>query len=189
LPGLPDSLYRNGKPLQLLKLPRNTPEGAFRLKSLHYMNNILAKRELAGYPYAAAEGAEGLLLTCDGYVAEGIVSNVFWVRSGILYTPSLETGILSGITRAAVLAAAERIGMPIQEGLYRWDDLRRADEIFVTSSIQELVPINALYSPNGNRIAIGGNSSDINAAAECLGQWTGRLLASYRKAIAEMGSV
>lgn len=55
LPKLDPALYLEGKGLQLLNTPRNTPEGPVRLKSLHYMNNILAKRELAGYPSAAGE--------------------------------------------------------------------------------------------------------------------------------------
>lgn len=76
LPVTPTSLYTEGKELQLLNHRRNTPEGPVRLKSLHYMNNILAKRELAGYP-SAERGAEGLMLTAQGEVAEGIVSNIF----------------------------------------------------------------------------------------------------------------
>lgn len=76
LPRQPAALYSEGKGLQLLQLRRNTPEGPVRLKSLHYMNNILAKRELAGYA-SAAGGTEGLMLTAEGNIAEGIVSNIF----------------------------------------------------------------------------------------------------------------
>lgn len=80
LPKVPDKLNSEGKELQLLSLRRNTPEGTVRFKSLHYMNNILAKRELRGYA-SAANGAEGLMLTAEEFIAEGIVSNIFLLKT------------------------------------------------------------------------------------------------------------
>ncbi|WP_379136992.1 aminotransferase class IV [Paenibacillus sp. sgz500958] len=144
LPQVPEELYTKGKGLQLLSLRRNTPEGGVRFKSLHYMNNILAKRELIGYPSAAA-GAEGLMLTAGNELAEGIVSNLFFVRDGVLCTPDTGTGILPGITREMVLELARSAGVPVEEGLYSWEQLKQADEIFLTNSIQEIVPVTALY--------------------------------------------
>jgi 4-amino-4-deoxychorismate lyase len=148
-----DSVYVRGKSLQLLKLPRNTPEGPYRMKSFHYMNNILAKRELQSYAWAS--GAEGLMLTEEGYVAEGIVSNVFFVKNGVCYTPSLDTGILPGITRAFVLRLAKLHHFSVKEGLYRWEDLSAADEIFFVNSIQEIVPVTQLFIPDGQAYAVG----------------------------------
>ncbi len=136
-----------GKPLQLLRLRRNTPESDVRMKSFHYMNNVLAKRELSGYPWAA--GAEGLFLSEQGAVAEGIVSNLFFVTGGKLYTPSLATGALPGITRWHVLQLAERLGMPAAEGLYALEDLLGADEIFLTNAVQELVPVTVITGYDG----------------------------------------
>ncbi|TXK78265.1 aminodeoxychorismate lyase [Paenibacillus sp. N3.4] len=145
--------YEEGKALQLLKLPRNTPEGLYRFKSFHYMNNILAKRELQLYEWA--HGAEGLMLTEDGYLAEGIVSNIFFIKNGTLYTPSLDTGILPGITRAFILRMAEEQGILKADGLYRWEDLLEADEVFLVNSIQEIVPISTLYTPNRQIYRVG----------------------------------
>jgi 4-amino-4-deoxychorismate lyase len=153
LPPRDERMYEQGKALQLLKLPRNTPEGLYRFKSFHYMNNILAKRELTLYPWAAS--AEGLMLTEDGYVAEGIVSNVFFIKQGVLYTPSLDTGILPGITRAHIIDIAQRLDLPSHDGLYRWEDLLEADEVFLVNSIQEIVPVTTLYSPSGQSYTIG----------------------------------
>lgn len=153
LPPRDERMYEQGKALQLLKLPRNTPEGLYRFKSFHYMNNILAKRELTLYPWAA--GAEGLMLTEDGYVAEGIVSNVFFMKQGALYTPSLDTGILPGITRAHIIDMAQRLDLTSHDGLYRWEDLLEADEVFLVNSIQEIVPVTTLYSPSGQSYTIG----------------------------------
>ncbi|MFE4714528.1 MULTISPECIES: aminodeoxychorismate lyase [unclassified Paenibacillus] len=159
LPKLSDKLYTAGKPLQLLSHRRNTPEGTQRFKSLHYMNNILAKRELSGYA-SSAEGAEGLMLTADGYLAEGIVSNLFFVHHNVLYTPSLSTGILPGITREMVLELASGAGLRIEEGQYDWEHLRSADEVFLTNSVQELVPVTALWERN-ERHTVGSGSCGV----------------------------
>lgn len=175
LPPRDEKLYLNGKPLQLLKLNRNTPEGLYRLKSLHYMNNILAKRELSRYPWAV--GAEGLMLTEDGYLAEGIVSNLFFFREGILYTPSLDTGCLPGVTRDLVIELAGTLGIELVEGLFTWDHLVSAEEAFITSSIQELVPINYLYTPDHVKI----NFKRVNASIP--ETQTKRLMEHYQQRI------
>ncbi|MGW9128223.1 aminodeoxychorismate lyase [Paenibacillus chitinolyticus] len=141
------------RPLQLLNLRRNTPESGRRHKSFHYMNNVLAKREMMNYPWA--HGAEGLFLTDNGgYVAEGIVSNIFWIKGAVCFTPSLTTGILPGITRAFVLKLAEEEGLEISEGLFPWSELCEADEIFVTNSVQEIVSINELFDERGGSITV-----------------------------------
>ncbi|MDP7980057.1 aminodeoxychorismate lyase [Bacillus multifaciens] len=123
----------------ILKQTRNTPEGEFRLKSHHYLNNILGKREVGN-----TTSKEGIFLTKEGYVAEGIVSNIFFVKNDILYTPSLQTGILNGITRAFIIAAAETLELKVREGLFLHEELLAADEVFVTNSIQEIVPIGCI---------------------------------------------
>jgi 4-amino-4-deoxychorismate lyase len=170
LPAVSPSLYEEGRKLQRLKLRRSTPEGSFRLKSLHYMNNINAKRELAEYPWA--QGAEGLFLDHQDHIAEGIVSNVFFVQEGVLRTPALETGILPGITREVVLELASAEGIPSHEGFFSWEELLQADEIFITNSIQELVPITRLYDESGNETMISKGS---------MGSVTRALLNAYRR--------
>lgn len=160
LPVRNELLYEKGKPLQQLKLVRNTPEGTGRLKSLHYMNNILAKRELQQYPWAA--GAEGLFADAKGQLAEGIVSNLFFIKNERLLTPSLDTGILPGITRAFLFQLADQAGMALEEGLYTWDDLLEADEVFITNSIQEIVPITSLFNTYGQKASVGpGNAGKL----------------------------
>ncbi|WP_042203348.1 aminotransferase class IV [Paenibacillus camerounensis] len=170
LPKLDPALYLEGKGLQLLSTPRNTPEGPVRLKSLHYMNNILAKRELAGY-VSAAGGAEGLMLTGQGYIAEGIVSNIFYVKDDVLYTPDIRAGILPGITREMVLALAPEAGLQAEQGFYRWEQLLEADEIFVTNSIQEIVPVTMLWQGN----------EPFQAGKGFCGRYTAGLIRLYRE--------
>ncbi|HEY4390123.1 MAG TPA: aminodeoxychorismate lyase [Paenibacillus sp.] len=165
-------LYVQGKSLWRLNTPRNTPEGEIRLKSLHYMNNMLAKRELREYTHLRAGNDEGMQLTTDGYLAEGIVSNLFFVQDGKLYTPDIGTGILPGITRAFILELANQLELPFEEGYYRWDQLKEADEIFVTNSIQEAVPVTCLLEPTGGSHIVGNRE---------IGPITRQLLEQYRQ--------
>lgn len=120
----------------VLEITRNSPEGNRRLKSHHYLNNILAKKEMG-----SALAKEGIFLTKEGYVAEGIVSNLFFVKDGIVYTPSLETGILDGITRQFVFSLLEKLDITVKEGFFTIQELLESDEIFVTNSVQEISPI------------------------------------------------
>lgn len=172
-PDRPDS--RPAKTLRLLRLHRSTPEcGSVsdRLKSFHYMNNILAKRELVAG--GAGPSTEGLFLDGKGSVCEGMVSNVFWTAGGALFTPSLDTGALPGITRAYVLELAERqLGLSVNEGRYPWEAITQADEVFVTNSIQEIVPVAALENE------AGGTIRRYEGAAE--GGITRELMSRYRQ--------
>ncbi|UUZ97640.1 aminotransferase class IV [Paenibacillus sp. P25] len=163
LPAPDPRLDAEGRPLQPLRLRRNTPEGEVRLKSLHYMNNILAKREPQGYA-SAALGAEGLLLDRQGRVSEGIVSNVFFIRGDRLGTPSLETGILPGITRRFVMELVAEAGLAVEEGLYLWGHLEEADEVFLTNSVQEIVPVTSLFNTEGGLRRVGSGIAGVKTA-------------------------
>lgn len=123
----------------ILTTRRNSPETKNRLKSHHFLNNVLAKREVG-----VSLVKEGLFLTEDHFLAEGVVSNLFWVTSGILYTPSLDTGILNGITRQFIMALATKCDINVQDGKFGVEKLLKADEVFVTNSIQEIVPIHSI---------------------------------------------
>lgn len=119
-----------------LDTPRNSPEGNERAKGHSYGNNVLARFELPSLAQT-----EGFFVTRGGIVAEGITSNMFWVKKGILYTPSLSTGILNGITRRIVLQLAEQLELTVHEGEFYVEDVEAAEELFITNAIQELVPI------------------------------------------------
>ncbi|SOC26450.1 4-amino-4-deoxychorismate lyase [Ureibacillus xyleni] len=119
-----------------LKTTRNSPEQPIRFKSHHFGNNILASFEVQNL-----ETTEGFFLNTKGHIAEGITSNIFWVRDDILFTPSLSTGIVPGITRQWVIHAAKRLGIRVVEDIFFQHELINAYECFVTNSIEELVPI------------------------------------------------
>lgn len=127
----------------LLDLKRNSPEGPERLKSHHYLNNVLAKREVGD-----AADTEGIFLTKEGFLAEGIVSNIFWYRKGILFTPAVGTGILNGITRTFVITLARAAGIEVCEGFYKPEEAEDAEELFLTNSIQEIVPVTSFQGKN-----------------------------------------
>ncbi|MEZ7173453.1 aminodeoxychorismate lyase [Sporosarcina sp. OR05] len=119
-----------------LETLRNLPESSVRHKSHNYMNNVKGRLELP-----SLKEQEGIFVTAEGYVAEGITSNVFWIKDGMLFTPSIETGILPGITRAFVLVIAEEAGMRVHEGFFPKSVVEQADEVFISNAVQELVPL------------------------------------------------
>ncbi|MEO4055530.1 aminodeoxychorismate lyase [Solibacillus sp. CAU 1738] len=122
-----------------LQTSRNTPETDIRHKSHHYGNNVRARMELPNLAHY-----EGFFCTDNGIVTEGITSNIFWARNDILYTPSIDTGILPGITRGWVLKMAEELGYNVREGFFNRFELEDAHECFITNSVQELVPISQI---------------------------------------------
>ncbi|WP_158738496.1 aminodeoxychorismate lyase [Alteribacillus sp. YIM 98480] len=124
---------------QLLTVRRNSPEASTRLKSHHYFNSILGKRE-AGDDFSI----EGLFVNEQGDLAEGVVSNLFWVKGTTIYTPSVQTGILNGITRTFVINLARKHSYYIREGRFKPAMLFDADEVFITNSIQEVVRLKAV---------------------------------------------
>jgi len=105
-------------------------------KVTNYLPNLLALRE------AKERGAQEALIVDDrGRALEGATSNVFIVERGRVSTPPASAGILVGITRAHVLAAAEALGIPTEERALPLEDVLHADEVFITSSIREIVPV------------------------------------------------
>ncbi|MGO9837831.1 MAG: aminotransferase class IV [Polyangiaceae bacterium] len=105
-------------------------------KVTNYLANLLAVREAK-----SRGGQEALIVDRRGNVVEGASSNVFVVRAGRIKTPPESAGILPGITRAHVLEAAARLGLAVDEAELTPEELYGADEVFITSSIRELLPV------------------------------------------------
>ena len=116
------------------RLPRQCLDPA--IKSLNYLNNILARIEAN-----RAGMDEALMLNCDGYVCEGSVDNIFIVSAGILKTPPLGDGLLAGITREVVIEVAREVGISCVETSLTPDDLLHAEECFLTGTGAELIPV------------------------------------------------
>ena len=144
----PREIYDDGMNLITASTIRNHP-GALsaRIKSLNYLNNILAKIEGTD-----AGTVEALMLNHKGEVAECTGDNIFIIKNGVLKTPSADAGILEGITRNAVLDLARNAGIPTQETTLIRHDLYVADEMFLTGTAAEVVPVVSL---DGRQIGDG----------------------------------
>ncbi|MGQ0644285.1 MAG: aminotransferase class IV [Elusimicrobiota bacterium] len=167
-PRHPEDGYRRGIRLALARVRRN-PKISLdpALKSTNNLNNILAKME------AIRRGAyEALMLNVEGFLAEGTVSNIFWVRRGALETPSLDCGILEGVTRAEVLKIARAKGLGVREGRFRPARLYEADEAFITSTTMEIMPVSQVSDQTGRPRAVGNGRA---------GPWTQFLAGEYKK--------
>jgi branched-chain amino acid aminotransferase len=133
----PEDFYRNGLEIVTASTMRNHP-GALnpRIKSLNYLNNILAKIE-----GLKAGCIEALMLNHKGEVAEATGDNIFLVRGGILQTPPLDAGILEGITRDAVIELARGAGIEVSEMPLTRHDVYISEECFLTGSAAEVIPV------------------------------------------------
>ncbi len=163
---LPDERYAKVYTATLSSVRRNSGSPLSRLKSTCYLDNVLARSE------ARAVGCdEAVLLNEAGYVAEGSTTNLFLVGNGKIITPSIESGVLPGITREAVLEIARATNIKTAERQVELKELVESDEAFVTNSILELVP---LVRFEGKPIGTGKP-----------GPVTETLLAAYRRLVKE----
>jgi branched-chain amino acid aminotransferase len=144
----PQEMYENGMPLVTASTIRNHP-GALspRIKSLNYLNNIMAKIEGTD-----AGTVEALMLNHKGEVAECTGDNIFLVKHGVLKTPPPDAGILEGITRNAVMRLARESGIAVQEVTLIRHDVYVADEVFLTGTAAEII---AVTSVDGRVIGSG----------------------------------
>jgi branched-chain amino acid aminotransferase len=146
--GYPSEYYRDGVSAVIVEVRRNATSALDpAMKSTSFLNNVMAKLE------AKKAGAhEGLFLNPEGYLSEGTTSNLFWVRSGKLETPSPSVGLLEGITREVVIDLARKKNIPTEEGFYKPDAFFEAEEAFLTNSGFELMPLTRI---NGNPVGDG----------------------------------
>jgi branched-chain amino acid aminotransferase len=133
-------MYEKGMKVITSSITRNHPNAMSpRIKSLNYLNNILAKIEAID-----AGCLEAVMLNHEGYVAECTGDNLFIVTRGRLQTPAPHCGILEGITRLLVMKLAQRRGIPVDETVLTRQDLYFADEMFITGTGAEICPVNEI---------------------------------------------
>lgn len=161
----PEDLYERGLEIITATTRRNISEALnARVKSLNYLNNILAKIEgkNAGVP-------EALMLNHDGFVTECTGDNIFIVTDGVIVTPPESVGILKGITRQVVFDLAGEAGLPVEQNLLTRYDLFAADECFLTGTAAEII---AVVRIDGRDIGDGEP-----------GEVTGRLRSAFKKLV------
>ena len=144
----PKEMYEKGMAVITASVIRNHPNALSpRIKSLNYLNNILAKIEAvdAGVP-------EAIMLNHEGNVAECTGDNLFIVRGGVVLTPGTADGILEGITRKVIIDLCRKLDVPCFEKTLQRHDLYIADECFLTGSAAEVIPVTKI---DGRTIAGG----------------------------------
>jgi branched-chain amino acid aminotransferase len=133
----PKHYYQKGVKIAIVKTRRNYGKALDpRIKSLNFLNNILAKIEAK-----KADAYEAIMLNYRGYIAEGTISNIFFVRDSILCTPSPDVGILNGITRRIILDIAKELSIEINEGKFKSGDIYNAHEVFISNTTMEVMPV------------------------------------------------
>ncbi len=143
-----EELYEKG--LKVVSVPtlRNHPMALPpQVKSLNYLNNIMAKIECID-----AGASEAIMYNSEGYVAEASGDNVFIVKNGTIYTPPVQAGSLDGITRQVVMRLASQAGLPVAEKNLTRFDLYVADEFFLTGSAAEVIGVVEI---DGRRVGQG----------------------------------
>lgn len=131
-----ETMYQSGMSALLTDLRRNESSALVGLKTINYLENILAKRKASSLNFD-----EAIFLNTKGNIAEGTVSNIFLLKEEKLITPSLASGILPGITREVVLELALENHMIVEERDVAKTELFSADECFLTNSLMEIMPL------------------------------------------------
>ena len=141
-----EEVYQKGFSAVVSSIRRNSQSPLSGMKTLNFLESMLARQE------ARSAGAdEALLLNEKGLLTEVSMSNVFLVSDGSLRTPGMESGVLPGITREAVLELAGGLGMDVVECDITMGDLIGADEVFLTNSVMEIMPLTGVEGkPVGN---------------------------------------
>jgi branched-chain amino acid aminotransferase len=164
----PEELYRDGMAVIVAKRPR-IPIDCLdpRIKSLNYLNNILAKVEAI-----EAGVLEAIMLNTEGTVAECTGDNIFAVKGDRIFTPATSTGILHGVTRRFVMQEiAPACGLKVEEDVFKIDELLNADEVFLTGTAAEVIGVSKI-----DDTIIGGGK---------VGPVTARLIGEFRRRIEE----
>jgi branched-chain amino acid aminotransferase len=165
----PPQAYKEGICAVVVSTRRNSRSQLSGIKSINYLDNLVAQSE------ASAAGADqAILLNEQGFVAECSTSNVFLVVGGQLLTPSIDSGILPGVTRDLVLQLARGLGITARVGEIPLNDLLRADEFFLTNSIIEVMPITTV---DGKPVGSGK-----------VGEITEKLMGAYRELVLQQGN-
>ena len=125
--------------LATVAIRRNATSPTSRLKTLAYLDNVMARRD------ALAAGAdEALMLNAEDEVCGGAAANLFWIAGGRLFTPALACGVLDGVMRGQVLAAAAGLGVDVVEARAGVESLAEAEGVFLTNSLIGLRPVSAI---------------------------------------------
>lgn len=166
----PEEYYQNGLAIITCATRRPAPAALMpQVKSLNYLNNIMAKVEAI-----QSNALEAVMLNEQGYVAECTGDNLFIIKNGVLNTPLISDGALDGITRSVIIELAEKLGVPFKERSLTRYDIYTADECFLTGTAAEVIPVVAL-----DRRKIGDGKP---------GEFTKRFLSAFHELASTTGT-
>ncbi|RKY35993.1 MAG: branched-chain amino acid aminotransferase [Candidatus Omnitrophota bacterium] len=166
----PEKFYEQGLKIITVPTTRNLAEALNpRIKSLNYLNNVLAKIEAVNAGYE-----EAIMLNSLGFVAECTGDNLFIIKKGTVYTPPQSMGILLGITRDVVIDLARKLHISVKEQILTRYELFNADEAFLTGTAAEIIPVVCI---DGRQIGSGSP-----------GQISLKLLQAFKKATENDGT-
>lgn len=136
--GFDPACYQEGIALKVAETRRNAPEAINpKIKSISNLNSLLGKLEAK-----AANAFEVIMLNNKGDLCEGSASNIFWTRNRWVFTPDASTGLLEGVTRSTIMRLCEeRLNLRVITGEFRLQDLKFSDEVFITSTSLEVMPV------------------------------------------------
>jgi len=167
----PEEFYKNGLKIITVPTRRNDPDALPpMIKSLNYLNNVLAKMEAKQHGYM-----EAIMLNANGLVSECTGDNLFIVHKGKLFTPESSQGALKGITRQCIIEIAESLNVPVKVSPLTRYDVWNADECFLTGTAAEIIPV---INIDGRVIGTGTP-----------GEYTLRFLDVFRKKVTEEGTL
>lgn len=133
----PDEHYAHGCKVILANVRRNPKQSTDpAIKSGNYLNNVLAIMEAR-----KQDAAEAIMLNVQGHVTECTTSNVFIIKDGVVKTPGLDEGLLEGVTRGFILQVCNELKLPVEEGRLTAQDILDADEVFITSTTRDVMPV------------------------------------------------
>ncbi|MBT3880476.1 MAG: aminodeoxychorismate lyase [Candidatus Scalindua sp.] len=156
-------LYDEGMSLIISNYRRSTSSPIYCHKSSNLLTSILLKEEAK-----KRSAHEAIIMNTDEYVAECVVSNIFLVNNGNVVTPSLNTNILSGITRRTVLDICKDSRIPAGEELFKVEALLNADEVFITNSLMEIMPVSKMENYKIGKRIPGNITKQLMGAYKCL---------------------
>jgi len=167
-----DEYYKNGLNVITVPTRRNVPEALNpRIKSLNYLNNIMAKIEAKN-----SNVIEAIMLNSDGYVVECTGDNIFIIKNEAIYTPPTYLGALEGITRDAVIELGRNMGLKVEERIFNRYEVFVADECFLTGTAAEVIPVVKVDGRIIGDGSLGNITKKLTEAFRELTQTTGTLI-------------
>ncbi|MGB7605482.1 MAG: aminotransferase class IV [Lutisporaceae bacterium] len=131
-----ENFCEEGYDICLSEIRRNPHSPMPYIKSLNYGENILTRERAINQGYQ-----EALFMNVYDRLCEGTISNIFWIKDNIVFTPEISCGILNGITRSQVIQLCRNLKLELHEGSYKYEELLEAEEVFITNSLIDIMPI------------------------------------------------